>query len=100
MNSGNKVFKNMEELNGLNFVKDEPWEIAASISKHVNSLFSIILNTMKQTPGYIAMLLFDKEENNGHIVINAEDTDVICITINQSSLVGFYLYRKGQVFDC
>ena len=43
-----------------------------------------------------------QREGNNAIVIDAEDTDVICITIQlaQSSLGGLYLYRSGQVFDC
>ena len=43
-----------------------------------------------------------QREGNNAIVIDAEDTDVIWITIQlaQSSLGGLYLYRRGQVFDC
>ena len=42
-----------------------------------------------------------QREGNNAIVIDAEDTDVIFITIQlaESSLGGLYLYR-GQVFDC
>ena len=64
----------------------------------MNSLINIIVNTDTRILCYV---LFDKEQNNVHIVINAEDTGVICITIqfSQSSLGGLYLYIRGQ-YQC